>query len=44
LAHRLFIPLREGGVFVAVGASHLYGTGGMLGLIEKQGYRVERVY
>ena len=44
MAHRLFMPLREGGAFVAVGANHLYGTRGMLALIEKQGYRVERVY
>ena len=44
MAHRLFMPLREGGAFVAVGANHLYGAGGMLALIEKQGYRVERVY
>jgi hypothetical protein len=44
MAHRLAVPLREGGAFVAVGANHLYGAGGMLALIEKQGYRVERVY
>ena len=44
MAHRLFGPLREGGAFVAVGANHLYGANGMLALIEKQGYRVERVY
>jgi hypothetical protein len=44
MAHRLFVPLREGRAFVAVGANHLYGAGGMLALIEKQGYRVERVY
>jgi uncharacterized protein YbaP (TraB family) len=44
MAHRLVVPLREGGAFVAVGADHLYGEEGMLALIEKQGYRVERVY
>jgi uncharacterized protein YbaP (TraB family) len=44
MAHRLQLPLREGGAFVAVGAAHLYGEAGMLALIEKQGYRVERVY
>jgi len=44
MAHRLFMPLREGGAFIAVGANHLYGMRGMLALIEKQGYRVERVY
>lgn len=44
MAHRLFMPLREGANFVAVGANHLYGEEGMLALIEKQGYHVERVY
>jgi uncharacterized protein len=44
MAHRLFLPLRRGRVFVAVGAMHLYGNAGILGLIEKQGYRLTRVY
>jgi len=44
MAHRLHLPLREGGAFVAVGADHLYGEEGMLALIEKQGHRVERAY
>lgn len=44
MAHRLIVPLREGGAFVAVGANHLYGEGGMLALIEKQGYRVRPAY
>lgn len=44
MAHRLRAPLREGGAFIAVGANHLYGARGMLALIEKQGYRVERAY
>lgn len=44
MAHRLYMPLRGGAAFVAVGANHLYGGEGMLALIEKQGYRVERVY
>jgi uncharacterized protein YbaP (TraB family) len=44
MAHRLFMPLREGRAFVAVGANHLYGGEGILALIERQGYRVERVY
>ena len=44
MAHRLFMPLREGRAFVAVGANHLYGEHGILSLIERQGYRIERVY
>jgi uncharacterized protein len=44
MAHRLFMPLREGRAFIAVGANHLYGGRGMLALIEQQGYRVARVY
>lgn len=43
MAHRLFVPLRDGRVFVAVGALHLYGTKGLLALIRGQGYRVTRV-
>jgi uncharacterized protein YbaP (TraB family) len=44
MAHRLFLPLREGRVFVAVGALHLFGANGMLALIREQGYRVQRVW
>ncbi|HYT16586.1 MAG TPA: TraB/GumN family protein [Burkholderiales bacterium] len=44
MAHRLFMPLREGRAFIAVGADHLYGEQGMLALIEQQGYRVARMY
>ena len=44
MAHRLFMPLREGGAFVAVGANHLYGSQGILALIERQGYKVQRAY
>ncbi|MCG8696404.1 MAG: TraB/GumN family protein [Minwuiales bacterium] len=36
--------LREGGAFVAVGALHLPGRAGILRLLEKRGYRIERVY
>ena len=38
------MPLREGGAFVAVGANHLYGSQGILALIERQGYQVQRAY
>jgi hypothetical protein len=44
MAHRLYLRLRAGRVFVAVGATHLVGEKGLLRLIEEQGYRVERVY
>jgi len=44
MAHRLTMPLREGSVFVAVGADHLYGEKGVLRLLQKQGYRIARVY
>jgi uncharacterized protein YbaP (TraB family) len=44
MAHRLFLPLRRGRVFVAVGALHLYGKRGLLALLREQGYAVRRVY
>lgn len=44
MAHRLFIPLRQGRAFIAIGANHLYGEEGVLRLIERQGYRLTRVY
>jgi hypothetical protein len=42
--HRLVIPLRAGGVFVAVGAMHLYGSRGLLAMLEQDGYRVMRIW
>jgi len=36
--------LREGGAVIAVGAAHLPGEGGVLDLLEDQGYRVTRAY
>jgi len=44
MAHRLFLPLRAGRVFVAVGALHLHGRRGLLMLLQEQGYRVRVVY
>ena len=36
--------LAAGNAFVAIGAAHLPGEAGVLDLLEKQGYRVTRVY
>jgi uncharacterized protein YbaP (TraB family) len=41
--HRLALPLRSGGVFVAIGALHLQGEKGLLALLEEDGYRVTRI-
>jgi hypothetical protein len=44
MAERAEPRLREGGAFIAVGVLHLYGSGGVLALLERRGYRVIRVY
>ena len=44
MAHRLFLPLARGRVFVAIGADHLYGEKGVLRLLQKQGYRITPVF
>jgi len=44
MAHRLFLPLRSGRVFVAVGASHLHGKRSLLALLREQGYHIRRVF
>ena len=42
--YRLFMPLREGRVFTAVGATHLYGKQGLLAMIQQDGYRVTKLW
>lgn len=44
LHHRLFLPLREGRIFVAIGAAHLSGDGGLLAMLRRDGYRVTRIW
>ena len=44
MAERAEPRLREGGAFIAVGALHLYGSGGVLAQLERRGWRVTRVY
>ncbi|MDH3595494.1 MAG: TraB/GumN family protein [Rhodospirillales bacterium] len=44
MVKRIAPHLAEGNAFVAVGALHLSGERGVLSLLEKQGYRVSRVY
>lgn len=44
MVHRLFLPLRAGRVFVAVGALHLHGPKGVLAQLQRQGYQLHRVY
>ena len=41
---RMQPQLRAGNAFVAVGALHLYGEKGILSLLQRDGYRVSRVY
>jgi uncharacterized protein YbaP (TraB family) len=36
--------LDRGGMFLAVGVSHLIGPGGVVDLLRQRGYTVERLY
>jgi uncharacterized protein YbaP (TraB family) len=36
--------LAQGGAFVAVGLAHMLGERGLLALLERAGYRTERLY
>ena len=44
MADRMQPLLAAGNLFVAVGALHLFGGQGVLGLLQRAGYRVSRVY
>lgn len=44
MAARMEPFLARGDAFVAIGAAHLPGETGVLGLLQQQGYRVTRVY
>ncbi len=44
MAARMRTYLDGGGAFIAVGALHLPGEGGVLTLLVRQGYRITRVY
>jgi uncharacterized protein YbaP (TraB family) len=42
--HRLFTPLREGRILVAVGAMHLPGRGGLLALLREDGFAATPIW
>lgn len=44
MAQRLAPLLDKGGLFAAFGALHLYGDRGVLKLLERRGYRIQRIY
>ncbi len=44
MAQRMLPHLQKGGAFIAIGALHLPGIGGVLDLLQEQGYVVESIY
>ena len=44
MSERMQVYLRQGQVFIAVGALHLPGEEGLLNLLEQQGFTVRRLY
>jgi len=44
MAERIQPLLHNGGAFIAIGAAHLPGDGGVLDLLQDRGYRVTRAY
>lgn len=44
MAERMQRQLKAGNAFIAIGALHLYGERGVLGLLARDGYRVSRIY
>lgn len=44
MAQRLAPLLDKGGLFAAFGALHLYGDRGVLSLLERRGYKIQKVY
>ena len=44
MSDRMQVYLRQGEVFIAVGALHLPGEEGLLSLLEQQGFTVRRLY
>lgn len=44
MAHCMLARLREGNAFFEVGALHLYGEGGFLGLLQKEDVRLTVMY
>ncbi len=44
MAFRMQRQVRKGSAFVALGVMHLYGPQGVLALLERDGYRLKRLY